>query len=149
MHCELGCGGRNGCSDDQTVRRHTSRISRSDVEWGREKHASAGDKTVRGISVISGAIVKCCAEREEEPTRSTTKASGGYCVGMSAYRPVEFLNPAPIIGCSVLGIATTTALRNHVAILEVADAYSRTATEGDLFLGDAYLGSGQWSSDDS
>lgn len=54
---------------------------------------------------------------------------------MSAYRPVEYLDPAAIIGSSVLGIATATALRNHVAILEVTDAYSRTATEGDLFLG--------------
>lgn len=80
--------------------------------------------------------------QKEEPARSTAKASGGYCVGLSAYRPVKFLIPAPIIGCSVLGIATTTALRNHVAILEVADAYSRTATEGDLFLGDAYLAVG-------
>jgi hypothetical protein len=58
---------------------------------------------------------------------------------MSAYRAGWFLIPAPIIGCSVLGIATSTALRNHVAISEVPDAYSRTATEGDLFLGDAYL----------
>lgn len=61
---------------------------------------------------------------------------------MSAYRAGWFLIPAPIIGCSVLGIATSTALRNHVAISEVPDAYSRTATEGDLFLGDAYLAVG-------
>jgi hypothetical protein len=144
MHCELGCGGRNGCSDDQTVRRHTSRISRSDVEWGREKHASAGDKTVRGISVISVPIVKCCAA--EPTTRSTSDGlPEDTALGCSAYRAGWFLIPAPIIGCSVLGIATAAALRNP----EVADAYSRTATEGDLFLGDAYLGSGQWSSDDS
>jgi hypothetical protein len=132
MHCELGFGGRSGCfslirrSDGQTTHLADFAVRfSSDVKWGQEKHPSAGDKTVRGISVISGAFVD--AVQKEEPTRSTAKASGGYCVGLSAYRAVEFLNPAPSLGSSDLGIAT--GLQIHVAIFEVADAYSRTATE--------------------